>query len=81
VEAEAWRSSNWHVRNTCRFLVVRWWHSWWRLRAGRPRIPVEWCVDGFDFLKHTYLVLKITNPKISQKKYIKGKDAHERLRE
>jgi hypothetical protein len=48
--------------------VVGWRHSWWRLRAGRPRIPVEWCVDGFDFLKHTNLVLKITNPKTSKKK-------------
>jgi hypothetical protein len=53
---------------TRRLLVVGWWHNWWWLRAGRPRIPVEWCADGFDFLKHTNLVLKITNPKISQKK-------------
>jgi hypothetical protein len=29
---------------------------------------MEWCVDGFDFLKHTDLVLKITNPKTSKKK-------------
>jgi hypothetical protein len=48
--------------------VVGWRHSWWRLRARRPRISVEWCVDGFDFLKHTDLVLKITNPKTSKKK-------------
>jgi hypothetical protein len=54
--------------------VVGWWHSWWRLRAGRPRILVEWCVDGFDFLKHIDLVLKITNPKTLQKKSIKGRD-------
>jgi hypothetical protein len=48
--------------------VVRWWHSWWRLRVGKPRVPVEWRVDDFGFLKYTYLVLKITNPKTSQKK-------------
>jgi hypothetical protein len=47
------------------------------------RIPVEWCVDGFDFLKHTYLVLKITNPKTSQKSRsrTKTRDARERRRE
>jgi hypothetical protein len=38
------------------------------LRTGRPKIPMEWCVDGFDFLKHTNLVLKITNPKTLKKK-------------
>jgi hypothetical protein len=47
--------------------VVGWWHSWWWLRAGRPRISMEWCVNGFDFLKHTDLVLRITNPKHHKK--------------
>jgi hypothetical protein len=61
------------VSNMRGLLVVGWWHSWWRLRARKPRIPVEWCVDDFDFLKYTDLVLKITNPKTSQKKYIKDK--------
>jgi hypothetical protein len=53
---------------THQLLVVGWWHNCWWLRVGRLRISVEWCVDGFDFFKYTDLVLKITNPKTSQKK-------------